>query len=217
MGQIDDAFEFDELMQYTGCNQWNAVYTITIGELVENGVFDWKRPELDWSKAAYNEEQYKRVCDYFIQRFMYREISIEPFLEWAVILKRKLVFELMPKYKFLYAEIDKDIKMDFSGRENFNGKKNDDNYYKRREIESQYPETQLSGNSDYITNGNDLEDQRLIEHTEEYDKTKTAPAREYLENVQKYLELMTQVDKKLLDELESMFVCMYTANVNATW
>ena len=35
------------LDDWTGHDQWNAVYTITIGELIDCGLFDWKRPELD--------------------------------------------------------------------------------------------------------------------------------------------------------------------------
>ena len=30
--------------EYTGRDQWNAVYTITIGELLDAGVFDWSMP-----------------------------------------------------------------------------------------------------------------------------------------------------------------------------
>ena len=67
------------LDDWTGRDQWNAVYTITIGELIDCGLFDWKRPELDWSSAAFNEDQYDRVCSYFIERFYFREISLEPF------------------------------------------------------------------------------------------------------------------------------------------
>ena len=194
MGAIDDVFNFDELMEYTGHDRWNAVYTITIGELLECGVFDWKRPELDWSNAAYDEEQYKRVCNYFVQRFMYREISIEPFLEWAITLKRKLVYELMPKYKPLYERM----------AEGFNPLASENEYYKNRTIQSEYPETLLSKNSDYITDGRDEEFQRIKEVDQ-------------LDKLEQYRANYVDVDNALLDELESLFICMYTANVNACW
>lgn len=187
--------EWSEYMhEYTGRDQWNAVYTITIGELLDAGVFDWSMPELDWSDAAYNPEQYKRVCNYFIERFYYREISIEPFAEWARMLKRKLVYELMPKYKHLYKRVEDGISPLAQTGE----------YHKRRNVHSDYPQTLLSENSDYLTSGDDLE----YETIREGDLT---------EMLQQFAESYHNVDEMLLDELESMFVCMYTTNVNATW
>lgn len=183
-----------EALDYTGRDVWNAVYTVQLGELIEHGVFDWARPELDWSAAAYNADQYKRVCDYFIQRFMFREISIEPFYEWAVTLKRKLVYELMPKYMPLY------IKM----ADGINPFSESDEYYKNRTIESAYPETLLSDNADYITDGRD----------EEYEKeTEVRAAERYVYFAREF----KYIDELMLSELESMFISLYTANVNATW
>lgn len=189
-----EGIEPDDMLAYTGRNDWYAVYTVQLGELVETGVFDWARPELDWSSAAYDADQYARVCDYFIQRFMYREISIEPFLEWAVMLKRKLVFELMPKYKPLYERI----------AEGVNPLSNENEYYKNRTIESAYPETLLSANADYITDGRDEEFQRIKEG-------------DFVEQVESFAVRYRSIDELLLDELETMFVSMYTANVNACW
>ena len=184
----------DEMLEYTGVEQFNAVYTITIGELVECGVFDWSRTMLDWSSAAYDTEQYERICSYFIERFYYREISLEPFAEWANILKRKLVYELMPKYKPLYERI----------ADGYSPLANEDRYHKSREIHSDYPQTMLSGNSDYLTYGNDSEDETITENN-------------IVDAMNKYKDEFSGVDQMLLDELESMFICMYTANVNATW
>ena len=187
----------DTFEEYTGHqydyseSDWHAVYTIQLGELIEGGVFDWGRRELDWSEAAYDKAQYLRICNYFIERYRYREISIFPFLEWAQMLRRKLVFELMPKYKPLYERV-------YEGINPFAEK---DEYYKNRTIESAYPETLLSDNADYITDGKDEEFERLTEG-------RTA------ENIIYYAENYKGVDEFLLDELESMFICMYTANVN---
>jgi len=180
-----------ESYDYPGKDDWHAVYTIQLGELIESGVFDWNNPYLRWEEAAYDEAQYLRVCNYFIERFRYREISIIPFKEWAQMLRRKLVFELMPKYKPLYARVDEGI----------NPLSDGDEYYKNRTIESAYPETLLSDNADYITDGRDEEFERIKEG-------KTA------DNIINFAELYRGVDELLLDELESMFVCMYTTNVN---
>lgn len=170
---------------------WHAVYTVQLGELVQDGVFDWNSPLIEWREAAYDDEQYNRVCAYFIERYRYREISITPYLEWAQMLKRKLVFELMPKYKPLYSRVDEGI----------NPLSDGDEYYKNRTIQSAYPETLLSENADYITDGRDEEFERIKEG-------KTA------DNIINFAELYHGVDELLLDELESMFVSLYTANVN---
>lgn len=188
---VPDIYYLDD---YTGHEQWNAVYTIPLGQLVEIGLFDWNKPELYWKEAAYNDEQYERVCKYFIDRFYYREISVEPFAEWAKYLQRKIVFELMPKYIPLYIRVEQGINP-FSGK---------DEYYKNRTISSAYPETLLSENADYITDGKDEEFERIIENG-------------FVESVMNYAEFYKGVDQLMLDELESLFICLYTTNVNAAW
>lgn len=184
----------DEMDGFTGKEQFNAVYTIQLGELVEAGVFDWSMPILDWSEAQYDEAQYKRVCDYFIERFYFREISLEPFWEWARTLHRKLVYELMPKYRLLYAR----------EAEGINPLSSEDEYYKERTITSEYPETLLSGNSDYITSGRDFEHQKIREMG-------------YADGLVNFADKVKSVDDLLLTELESMFISLYTTNYNACW
>lgn len=191
---FDNGINPEEMLDYTGRDEWYAVYTVQLGELIQTGVFDWTRPELDWNEAAYDNEQYTRVCEYFEQRFMYREISMEPFLEWATMLKRKFMFELMPKYKPMYERV----------AEGIDPFAESDEYYKNRTIQSAYPETLLSSNADYITDGKDEEFERVKEG-------RTA------ENAARFVELYKGVDEFMLDELETMFVSMYTANINATW
>lgn len=190
----DLSIDIDEFDQYTGTDEWFAVYTIQLGELIENGVFDWNSPELNWSVAAYDDMQYLRVNEYFIERFRYREISIEPYLEWARMLKRKLVFELMPKYKPLYERVSEGI----------NPLSGENEYYKNRTIESAYPETLLSENADYITDGKDEEYQRIKETN-------------FIDGMENFAIRYKAIDEMMLDELESMFICMYTTNINASW
>ena len=186
--------DVDEWLDYTGNDIWNAVYTIQLGELIESGVFDWSKDILNWREAALDDAQYERVCRYFMERFYYREISMEPFLQWANYLKRKLVFELMPKYKPLYERISEGVNPLADGNE----------YYKNRTIQSAYPETLLSENADYITDGRD----------EEFQRIKEGNLADSLEN---FALKYKGVDQLILDELESMFISLYTANINATW
>lgn len=181
----------DAVNEWTGLDKWDAVYTITLGELIDKGVFDWSLDVLDWSAAAYSSDQYKRVCAYFIERFRFREISIEPFFEWATMLHRKLVYELMPKYRNLYRYLD----------EEFDPAQISNKYHKRRTIGSDYPETMLSGNSDYVSNGQD----------EESEDVERGNLQEAYNN---YVTQYQAIDTHLLDELESMFIGLYTASID---
>ena len=185
-------FDKDEHLNYTGAPIWNAIYTIQLGELIEHGLFDWSSDLLNWENAAYNPAQYARVCEYFIERFRYREISIEPYLEWAVMLHRKLVFELMPKYKPLYERVDEGV----------NPLQVGDEYYKRRTIGSEYPETLLSGNADYISTGQDEEHEKLAEGS-------------FTDAYTDFANSYHAVDELLCDELECLFIGLYTVNANA--
>ena len=180
-----------EVNDWTGKDRWNAVYTITLGELIDKGVFNWGLDILDWSSAAYSTEQYGRVCDYFIERFRFREISLEPFYEWATMLHRKLVYELMPKYRNLYRYLD----------EEFDPAQISDKYHKRRAIGSDYPETMLSGNSDYASDGRD-------EESEDIERG------DLMEAYETYVTRYKAIDQHLLDELESMFIGLYTASID---
>ena len=187
----NDVFNLGDELSYTYQNEWHAVYTVYLGELVQSGVFDWKRPELDWSSAAIDAAQYERVCAYFLDRFKWREISMLPILKWFDYLKRKLVYELMPKYKPLYERVSDGINPLQDGNE----------YYKNRTINSSYPETLLSENADFITDGRD----------EEYQRIKESNVYDTLEGFQSRYK---GVDELMLDELEDMFISLYTTNVN---
>ena len=179
-----------EMLDYTYQDESHAVYTVELCELMQSGVFDWKRSELDWSEAAYNTEQYERFCKYFESRFMFREICMLPPLQWFTALKRMLVYELMPKYKPLYEQIESGL-----------APLGENEYYKRRHITSNYPETLLSGNSDYITTGDD----------EEFERVKVDNAAQAMKD---YRDGFASVDKAMADELEVLFISMYTSYVN---
>lgn len=195
MGQEWETFdandwEESEMLDYTGQMESHAVYTVELCELMQSGAFDWSRPELDWSEAAYNTEQYERFCKYFEQRFMFREIGMLPPLQWFTAFRRMMVYELMPKYKPLYAQVENGI-----------SPLGENEYYKERHISSLYPETMLSGNSDYISSGEDREFERI----------KIDNAADALEA---YRNGFRSVDAALGDELEVLFISMYTSYVN---
>lgn len=181
--------DIDEFDDYTGRPSRHYVYTAELRELAEDGIFKWDG-DLDWSEYAYSPEQYARVCDYFEQRFWYREISVIPYKRWALMVGSRIKYELCPKYNPLYEALDKSDIFETEGR-----------YYKRRLIDSEYPETLLSGNSDYVSTG----------HDEEYEELKKG---DMLDKTDKYREVFEPLDKAFLDELETFFISLYTADIS---
>lgn len=126
----------------------NARYdgmTITLGEWYEMGFY---RPFEDdsWRFDAYSDLQYAQLCRKFLNRFYDREVSIITPSRWKRAYLRKLD-EIMPKYKLLYARVEQGVNPFQDGRERS----------KSRDIFSDFPETMLSGNSDYASTGNDRE------------------------------------------------------------
>ena len=180
----------NDLLTYTGPKEIHSIVNISLGELIETGVFDWDSDLLNWADAAYNAEQYERVCAYFIERFYYREISIVPFKQWARMLHSCLVYELMPKYRELYSALEN----------GYNPIANDDEYYKERKINSRYPETLLTNSADYLESGIDVEWERIS----------TGNTAEALGRVKE----QHSIDQMLCDELEDYFIGLYTVNAN---
>lgn len=151
--------------------------TITLGEWHELGFY--KPLEDDsWRFDAYSDEQYARLCTKFLNRFYDREVSNTVPGRWKRAYLRKLN-EIMPKYKLLYARVEQGIDPLQESRDR----------EKSRDIFSDFPETMLSGNSDYASTGNDREADTMHEGGA-VDKA-VQFAREYVD-----------VDAMILDELE---------------
>ena len=177
---------------YVNKFEFHDTQTITLAELIDMGFFDWEQPLFDWKAQAYDDEQHSRVCEMFVSRFYWREISTTPPLQWAQMLMNRLKYELMPKYRELY-------KMQANDLDWFQVK---DEYGKERVIESGYPETMLSGSEVYASSGNDRE----YEHVTQGD---------VMDKYFQFVEQYKAIDVMLLDELECMFSCLFTTNLNA--
>ena len=169
-----------------------ASYSITLAELVEDGWFDWQRTYLEWKDYAYNDEQYERVCDSFIERYMWREIAIIPPKRWAQQLRYKIIRELMPKYRKLYEFLDSNDWQPFGTY---------DEFHKERIINSEFPETLLGGNQDYASDGADTA-YETIRYQDVFDK--------YRDWVRNYRD----VDALLLDELDMFFTNIISTHMN---
>lgn len=163
--------------------------TITLGEWHELGFY--KPLEDDsWHFDAYSDEQYTRLCAKFLNRFYDREVSITVPSRWKRAYLRKLN-EIMPKYKLLYARVEQGLNPLQESRDR----------EKSRDIFSDFPETMLSGNSDYASTGNDREADTMHEGSA-IDKALQF-AREYQD-----------VDAMILNELEHvLFTSILTPTV----
>lgn len=167
----------------------HAVVTIQLGELIEGGMFDWESDNsLKWD--AYSEEQYKRVCQKFVNRFYYREIGVIPVKRWRLEYLRKMN-EVMPKYKPFYKALEEGADILAVG----------DDYGKRRNLYSDFPATMLSGNEDYASNGNDSQYEDV--HQGDF-MAKASEAR----------ERYNDIDVMILEDMESLFSSLMTVNVN---
>ena len=100
--------------------------------------------------------------------------------------------EIMPKYMYLYKVLDESPSLLSA----------DSEYYKSRNIYSDFPQTQLNGeNGDYASSGNDLQFERI----------KQMNIMDLVERLKNYRD----VDLMIIDEIEPLFSCLFTINVNA--
>ena len=182
----------DEFKNSTGKPEYHATITIQLGELIDDGVFTWD--EIDWKSAAYSDDQYNRICKAFEARFWLEEISTLPVGHWMRLLKYELIYNLMPKYRPLYAQLE-------SGE--FDPLQSGGEYAKERKINSKFPETLLTQSQDYASDG--------------FDYVRESVGRGNLaDDIANYIEKVSSVDNMLLDEIEKkLFTCIYTTNVNA--
>lgn len=175
-------------------HEWHGVVTIPLGELIDAGWVKWHNEDgtinPDWEWDYYDAAQYKRVCKKLNERYFWDEISLLPPVRWKQQLIRKLN-EIMPKYKPLYEVLEKGIDpLQVYGE-----------YGKSRNIFSEFPETLLNGNSDYVSNGTDRE----------YEIIKQG---DWIEKMLQYAKDYNDIDVMILDELETLFSGLYTVSVN---
>lgn len=168
---------------------FHSVMSIQLGELIEGGLFDWENDaSMRWD--SYDEQQYARVCRKFVNRYYYRDIGIIPYKQWLTAYMRRMN-EIMPKYKQLYKLLD-------SGA---NVMQELDEYVKSRNVFSDFPATQLGDNQDYASNATDRQDERIV-------------LGDFIEKSLRIANDYRDVDVLILDELEPLFSCLMTVNIN---
>lgn len=169
---------------------WHEFYTpisVCVGDLYTDGWFDLT--EESWDFPKYSEEQHARLCEKILNHFWDRDIGVLPPGLWKRKFLEKLR-EIMPKYIPMYALLAEYPNLFNAGTE----------YYKARTIYSDFPQTQLGGNEDYASTGNDIE----------YEKIKQTSILELQDALKRYKD----VDEMILDELEELFSCLISVSIN---
>ena len=167
---------------------FHAVVTISLGELLHEGVIVWDEPEMLWD--YYNKEQFWRVTKAVEERYWDRELGVLPIASW----KRRYVGrmnELMRKLRLAYAKLDGANLMQTS-----------DAFSKNRSVGSAFPATQLKPSTqDYASDAADFEGETVTEGN-------------YIEQA-KLLDAYDDLDKQLVDYLDPLFSSLFTVNSNA--
>lgn len=173
------------------CNDpdFHSVVSISLGELFENGLFDWEHDEsLRWD--SYSPEQYARVCSKILDRYYFRDIGIIPYGKWRKAYTR-VMNEIMPKYKYLYKALE----------DGANILAERDVFHKGRDIFSDFPATMLGDNQDYASTGTDRESEEIS-------------IGDFIEQAKRVRNDYQDVDVLILDELEKLFSPLLTVSIN---
>lgn len=170
-------------------SDWHAVFTVQLGELMEDGIVDFS--DASWDFDAYDAEQRDRIYSKLTERHRYSEISMIPMLRWKQGVLARLN-EIMPKYKPLYQALKDGTSVLSVG----------DEYRKERTIYQDFPQTALAPtNQDYARDGRDTE----WEHVRDGD---------FIEKASQIEDIYNDVDVMILKELDKFFMPLFTANVN---
>lgn len=228
---------------------YHAVVSIQLCELYNDGFFDLSRSDWDFG-PKYSAEQHEQLCRKITQHYWYREIALTPPAVWKREFLRKMN-EIMPKYMKWYELVNSEdmhlghtydlitgayTKQDLGSSSNASNRSTTENtdtddYYKSRNIFSDFPQTSLTGNNqDYASTGNDTEYEEVtevdrsetegitgsassqVDGTKNYNETRVhiADPFEFVEDILKF----DNVDNSIINEIEPMFSCLFTVNIN---
>lgn len=173
-----------------GASDWHAVYTVQLGELMEDSLIDFSSSE--WDFDSFDDEQRARLWRKFAARYRWYEIGIVPPMRWhdAVISKLN---EVMPKYKPLYQAL----------KDGYNPLQEGSERHRERAVYSEYPQTALKPESqDYASTGNETISETIRDGS-------------IIDSALALRNRYSDVDALILDELEYLFIPLTTANINS--
>lgn len=169
-------------------NEFHAKYSITFGQLIDEGYIDWN--DGTWDFPKYSDAQDVQLKQKIIDHYYLRELALFPPAAWKHEFLRKMR-EIMPKYILLYKVLDESPQLVGASSD----------YYKSRNIYSDFPQTSLNGeNGDYASTGNDME----------YERIRQLDILDLAERLKSY----DDVDLMVVLELESLFSSLLTVSFN---
>lgn len=169
-------------------DDFHSVVSISLGELLREGVITWTMPEMAW--RYYDDEQFSRVTEAIENRYFDREIGVLPVRAWM----RRFVGrmnEMMDRLRPAYEKLD-----------GANLMQQADTYGKGRSVGSAFPATQLKPTTqDYASDASDSESESVTEG-----------------NFFSQSELLKEyvgLDQRLVDYIDPLFSSLFTVNSNA--
>lgn len=169
-------------------DEFHSVVTISLGELLREGVITWEMPEMQW--RYFDNEQLSRVTQAIEDRYWDRELGILPVRAWM----RRFVGRMNEKMDILrpaYERVKDANLMQLS-----------DDFFKGRSVGSAFPATQLKPTTqDYASDASDSETERVIEGN-------------YFQQAQ-LLKEYVGLDQQLVDYIDVLFSSLFTVNSNA--
>lgn len=174
-------------MEFEDIPDFHAVVTIQLCELIDTGFCDDELTGWKWPK--YSDEQDAELRNKIVEHYYFREIALAPPPVWKHEFIRKMK-EIMPKYIPLYKLMDESPEL-FGGNSE---------YYKSRDMFSNFPQSELKGDEDYASSGTDREFQRIKQDD--------------IINIAKRLEDYEDIDLRIIDDIEPLFSCLFTVNMN---
>lgn len=176
-----------EFTQPNNAEGWNSPISLALGELITQGAIDFDSAE--WDFDSFNQEQRDRLWKKFAARYYFRSIAIIPPARWRMRVIAALN-EQMSKYRWLYEAMADGI----------DPLQSQGIHHKYRNINSEFPQTILSGNEDYASDGTDIEEETVI-------------SGDWLDILDK-IKAASGIDELILDALEPLFSSLITVNSN---
>lgn len=181
-------FFSDPWGRYKDQEDFHSPVTISLGELIRDGVVVWGEPEWMWD--YYDIKQYWRVSEKIENHYWDRQIGVLPPGSWRREFVRTMN-EIMPKYKLAYKALEDQNSILV----------NEDRYGKERRVGSDFPATLISPrNQDYASDASDREYEDVVQGNT-------------LDQLAKLSEY-DDIDLQIVERVDRLFTSLITVNMN---
>jgi hypothetical protein len=164
--------------------------SVSLGELIDEGVLEWTG-NLDWSKCAYDYDQFRRVNTLIEMKYWGRDLGVLPIKRWIQLFMYRIRVE-MDKLRPLYAAHVDELNLMQTSRD----------YNKSRNVISDFPATVIApSTSDYASSASDSEGENYSEG-------------DPIDQLVKYRDRWQSLDEMLVDSISDLFSGLYSVNIN---